>query len=264
MPNSAAHDYHAFFDRLADAAAEAILPHFRETIDVENKKSGGFDPVTAADRESEAAMRALINATFPDHGIVGEEYGSENETADHVWVLDPIDGTRSFISGLPVWGVLIGLLVEGRPRYGMMSQPFTGERFFGDGRQSRYQDRDGARLIRTRPCGSVAEASLFTTSPDMFEASDLALFERLSARTRLRRFGMDCYAYCMLAAGFIDIVAETGLSSFDILPLVPIVESAGGRIVSWTGDDDLASGRVVALGDPALHDDVVAILSGRG
>ncbi|MCC2112880.1 MAG: histidinol-phosphatase, partial [Hyphomicrobiales bacterium] len=196
-------------------------------------------------------------------GIVGEEYGNENENADYVWVLDPIDGTRSFISGMPVWGVLIGLLVDGKPRYGMMSQPFTGERFFGDGDQCRYQDRNGARLVRTRPCKTIAEASLFTTSPDMFEAGDLAIYERLSAQVRLRRYGMDCYAYCMLASGFVDIVAETGLSSFDILPLVPIVESAGGRIVSWTGDNDLSSGRVVTIGDPALKDDVVAILAGR-
>ena len=256
-------DITAFFHRLADVAGAAILPYFRKAIAVENKKTERYDPVTAADRESEAAMRRMIRETFPGHGIIGEEFGRENEDADHVWILDPIDGTQAFISGLPVWGVLIGLLVDGRPRYGMMSQPFTGERFFGDGARCHYRGRDGTRTLETRKCPELSRAALLSTSPDLFASDDLALFEQLSAHVRYRRFGVDCYAYCMLAAGLVDIVAETGLSDFDILPLVPIIEGAGGRVIAWDGGRDLSGGRAVAIGDPALQADVIAILSNR-
>jgi myo-inositol-1(or 4)-monophosphatase len=250
----------AFLDRLADAAAKAIMPHFRASTEVTNKASAHFDPVTIADRDAEAAMRRLINATYPEHGIVGEEYGPEREDARFVWVLDPIDGTRSFITGLPVWGTLIGLLEEGRPRLGMMVQPFTGERFAGDGRRAWYTGPGGARPIATRPAPALADAILFTTSPYLFAAAEGEAYRRVEKSVRMARYGCDCYAYCMVAAGQADLVIEAGLQTYDIVALIPIVEGAGGRLTAWDGGSAASGGRVCASGDPRLHAAVLAEL----
>jgi len=249
-----------FLDALADAAAKAIMPHFRASTEVTNKAASHFDPVTAADREAEAAMRRLIGEACPDHGIVGEEYGPERADARHVWVLDPIDGTRSFITGLPTWGTLIGLLEDGRPRLGMMAQPFTGERFAGDGKRAWYTGPGGARPIRTRPAPALAGAALFTTSPYLFSADEGEAYRRIERSVRLARYGCDCYAYCMVAAGQADIVIEAGLQSYDIVALIPVVEGAGGRLTAWDGGSAAAGGRVCATGDPALHEVVLAEL----
>jgi myo-inositol-1(or 4)-monophosphatase len=252
-----------FLDRLADAASESILPHFRARMAVEDKGQGRFDPVTAADRGAEAAMRRLINAHYPDHGILGEEYGSERTEADFVWVLDPIDGTRAFITGLPVWGVLIGLKFQGRPVLGMMAQPFTGERFAGNGREAWFTRGGTRQRLATRPCGRLADASLFTTTPAIFSPDDRRAYDRVESAVRLARYGCDCYAYCMVAAGNADIVVEAGLQPYDIVALIPIIEGAGGRVVDWRGGSAAGGGQVAAIGDPALVPAVLAGLAGR-
>lgn len=252
----------SFFDRLADAAAEVIMPRFRAGIAVDNKKAGGFDPVTAADREAELAMRRLIAAEHPDHGIYGEEYGTLGLDREHVWVLDPIDGTRSFIAGVPLWGTLIGLRRDGRPAVGMMNQPFIGERFFGDGASADYVGPDGKRALRTRACADLAEATLFTTTPALFTAEERPRFDAVERAARLSRYGTDCYAYCMIAAGSVDLVIESGLEAYDITALVPIIEGAGGIITDWSGAPVTDGGEVVAAGDPRVHEAALRLLGG--
>jgi histidinol phosphatase-like enzyme (inositol monophosphatase family) len=251
----------AFLDRLASAAADSIMPHFRKSASVETKSDTRFDPVTAADRGAEAAIRELINETYPAHGIVGEELGSERADAEFVWVIDPIDGTRSFITGLPVWGTLIGLMRNGKPILGMMAQPFTGERFAGDGTRAWYSGPDGERPIATRACAALSAASLFTTTPAMFSGADREAYDRVERAARLARYGCDCYAYCMVASGNADVVVEAGLQAYDIVALIPIVEGAGGRLTDWQGNSAATGGRVVASGDPRLHDRVVEVLN---
>jgi len=250
-----------FLNQLADAAAEAIMPHFRTGMTVEDKGSELFDPVTVADREAEAAMRRLIGVTFPEHGIIGEEYGTEHEGRDFVWVLDPIDGTRSFIAGIPLWGTLIGLLHEGKPVLGMMAQPFTGERFAGDGGKAWHRGPGGERRLSVRRCAALGSATLLTTSPSLFSDSERAAYQEVEAAARLARYGTDCYAYCMVAAGQADLVVEAGLQIYDIAALIPIIEGAGGQVSNWSGGSDLDSGRVVASGDAGLHRSALEILS---
>jgi histidinol-phosphatase len=251
----------SFLDALADAAAKAIMPHFRASLAVENKRSNGFDPVTIADRAGEAAMRALITRTYPAHGIVGEEYGSERADADFVWVLDPIDGTRSFITGVPVWGVLIGLIHEGRPVLGMMHQPFSGERFAGDGERAWYTSPFKAGPLATRACADLGSASLFTTSPRLFKPHDKPAYDRVESQAKLARYGCDCYAFCMVAGGYADIAIETELQPYDIVALIPIIQGAGGQVTDWEGNSAAAGGRVVASGDPRVHEQVLRLLS---
>ena len=207
-------------------------------------------------------MRGLIAARYPDHGIVGEEYGQDRPDAEFVWVLDPIDGTRSFIAGLPVWGTLIGLRAAGRPVLGMMVQPFTGERFAGDGKRAWYAGPGGASEMRTRPCASLGEALLFTTTPKLFRGAELEAYERVERGVRLARYGTDCYAYCMVAAGHADLVIESGLKPHDIVALIPIIEGAGGVVTGWQGGSAAMGGQVLACGDPRLHAAVVARLAG--
>ncbi len=251
-----------FLDRLADAAGESIMPHFRAAGRVDNKAATGFDPVTAGDRAAEAAMRALINATHPEHGIMGEEYGNERLDAEKVWVLDPIDGTRAFISGLPVWGTLIGLLDGGRPALDMMAQPFTGERFSGDGRSARYSGPGGPRPLATRPCAALADAVILTTTPALFKGAEREAYLRVEEQVRLVRYGYDCYAYCMVAAGFMDAVIETGLQAYDIVALIPIIEKAGGVITTFDGRPAENGGDIVAAATPELHEAAMAALRG--
>jgi histidinol phosphatase-like enzyme (inositol monophosphatase family) len=257
-------DFAAFVDDLASVSGQAILPFFRTAIAAADKSKGdvGFDPVTEADRAGEAVMRQMIKRTFPSHGIVGEEYGDEGAGAEFVWVLDPIDGTRSFISGLPVWGTLIGLLRNGSPCFGMMHQPFTGERFSGDGGNATWRGANGTtRTLRTRPCARLSEATISATTPRMFTGAALEAYERVENAARLARFGYDCYAYCMLAAGHMDLVIETGLKPYDIVALVPIIEGAGGVVTTWTGGPAAEGGAILAAGDPRLHAEALALLN---
>jgi myo-inositol-1(or 4)-monophosphatase len=255
-------DFSQFVNELATLSGQAILPFFRTAMAPENKGGASFDPVTEADRAAEAVMRQLIKRTFPGHGIVGEEFGSEGEDADCVWVLDPIDGTRAFIAGLPTWGTLIGLMRGGRPAYGMMHQPFTGERFFGDGGGSFYRGPGGERRLRARRCATLAEATVATTSPRLFTDEQRAGYERVEAGTRLARYGTDCYAYCMVAAGHVDLVIEAGLQPYDIVALVPIIEGAGGVVTAWDGGSPAGGGAIVAAGDKRLHQAALELLNG--
>ena len=255
-------DFTAFLDRLASASGETILPFFRTSLGVENKNTGhDLDPVTEADRAAEAVMRRLIKANFPQHGIVGEEFGDERADAEYVWVLDPIDGTKSFISGLPIWGTLIALMRHGVPAFGMMHQPYIGERFTGDGGAATYTGPSGKRKLAVRRCASLADATLFTTSPRLMNGNDRAIFERIEATVRLSRYGGDCYAYCMLATGHLDLVVETELKPYDIAALVPIITGAGGIVTTWDGKPAQGGGRIVAAGDRRVHDAALKLLN---
>lgn len=248
-------DFSAFVDRLATASGEAILPFFRTLLGVEDKShSAVFDPVTAADRAGEQVMRRLINETFPAHGIIGEEFGDEDKEAEFVWVLDPIDGTRSFILGMPIWGTLIGLTRRGAPCFGLMHQPFVGERFAGDGVTATYRGPAGERRLRTRACGNLSDAMLMSTSPTMFTGAERDAFESISSETKLTRWSADCYAYAMLAAGHVDLIVEADLKPFDIVALIPIIEGAGGIVTTWEGGPATDGGRIIAAGDRRIHD----------
>lgn len=248
-------DFSKFVNKLADVSGQAILPFFRASFtQTENKsKEGLFDPVTEADRAAEAAMRQLIKQTFPAHGIVGEEFGTHQDDAEYVWVLDPIDGTRAFMAGLPTWGTLIGLKRNGCAVYGMMHQPFTNERFFGDCGSAFYQGPSGNRSLRTRRCLKLSEAIISTTSPRLFKPEMRAAYETLEDQVKFARYGCDCYAYCMVAGGHIDAVIESGLKTHDIIALIALIEGAGGIVTSWDGKTAYEGGDVVAAGDKRLH-----------
>lgn len=255
-------DIAAFVDELAKVAGDAIRPFFRTALAIDNKRlKGSFDPVTAADRAAETAMRALIRKQFPAHGIIGEEFEDVESNGPYTWVLDPIDGTKSFIAGMPVWGTLIGLCKDGVPVYGLMAQPFIGERFTGDGGSAKYRGPAGERKLMTRPCASLEDALLFTTSPHLFTPEERERFEAVEKNVRLSRYGGDCYAYCMIAAGYVDLVVEAGLDSYDIIALIPIVEGAGGVITNWQGESAAKGGRIVAAGDKRLHEEALKILN---
>jgi inositol-phosphate phosphatase/L-galactose 1-phosphate phosphatase/histidinol-phosphatase len=248
-----------FAQRLADAAGEVIRPYFRKPLAIHDKAD--LSPVTAADREAEEAMRALIEAHFPEHGILGEEFGRLRADAEFVWVLDPIDGTKSFISGVPLFGTLIALTRDQRPILGIIDQPISRERWTGvAGRPTKL---NGA-AIRCRPCPGLAATTLFATTPDMFKGEDAASFARLSAAVKLTRFGADCYAYGLLAAGFVDLVLEASLKPYDFCAMVPVVEGAGGVATDWQGNGlDLSSdGRILVAGDRRTHHAALALLGG--
>jgi inositol-phosphate phosphatase / L-galactose 1-phosphate phosphatase / histidinol-phosphatase len=244
---------------LADAAGEAIRPYFRQPLAVDDKPD--LSPVTIADRAAEMAMRRLIARHFPEHGILGEEFGSERTDAEFIWVLDPIDGTKSFISGVPLFGTLIALAHRGRPILGIIDQPISRERWVGAaGRPTTFNRTP----VRTRPCPALAAATAFSTSPDMFKGTDAAAHTRVAAAVKLVRFGADCYAYGLLALGCIDIVIEASLKPYDFSAMLPIVEGAGGVATDWQGAPlTLASdGRVLVAGDRRAHQQALALLAG--
>jgi histidinol phosphatase-like enzyme (inositol monophosphatase family) len=249
-------------ERLADAAGAIARGHFRQAIEVERKDDES--PVTVADRAAEAAMRRLIAESFPDHGVIGEEQAAVRAEAEYVWVLDPIDGTKRFISGHVQFGALIGLLHEGAPILGVIDMPALGERWIGAaGRPTTHHDRDGTRPARVRACAELGEASLFATSPHMFPGADFAAFERVRRRVKLPLYGSECYAYGLLASGFADLVIEATMGAYDYLPLVAVVEGAGGTITDWAGRSlGLESdGRVLAAGDGRAHRAAMALLN---
>lgn len=251
----------AFADTLADAARAAILPYFRAPHACEDKGGGRFDPVTDADKAAERAMRALIEREFPDHGIYGEEYGESQGASGYQWVLDPIDGTRAFIAGLPTWGVLIGLTFEGKPIVGVMDQPYIGERFRGWNDGANVTAKGETKALKTRACASFSDAILATTDPYLFHGAEADAFARARGQAKLTRYGYDCYAYSMVAAGHIDCVIESGLKPFDIAALIPIVTGAGGGVCAWDGGDASQGGRVLAYGDVKVRDAALALLS---
>ena len=256
-----------FAHRLADASGAVIRPWFRVTLDVTDKGTGraGFDPVTEADREGEVALRRLIKATYPRHGILGEEHGREAGEDPFTWVLDPIDGTRAFICGMPQWGTLIALNDGTRPILGVLNQPVTGERWIGHSGQAELITSSKTSRIRTRPCADLAAAVVTTTHPtSYFTKPEQDAFQELAGAGKMTRYGGDCYAYALLAMGFIDLVVEASLKPWDVQALIPIVEGAGGLFTSWDGKDAQEGGRVVAAGDRRVHAQALEILQKIG
>ena len=254
-------EYEQFAVDLAREAARVSLPYFRgacETVD----KGGvaGFDPVTLADREAEAAIRRLIADRYPAHGVIGEEYGEDRPEAEHVWILDPIDGTRAFIAGLPLWTNLIALSAEGRPIVGVIGQPYLDEIFLGGPSGGRMLKQGSETLLRARVCAHLNEALIATTDPDLFTGAELGAWTQVRAAARLARLGCDAYAYAMLAAGRIDLVAESALKVWDWSALVPVVEAAGGGVTNWRGGAPDGGGQILAVGDARLRDQALVAL----
>lgn len=254
----------------AEIAAAMTLPRFRAGVTVDNKLEGqndrlqgGFDPVTEADREAERAIRELIGERFPDHGIVGEELDNKDARSAFTWIVDPIDGTRAFITGVPVWGTLIGLMVNGRAVAGLMAQPFTGEVYLSLPGEAHYHRSTERLPLKTSSITVLSRARLTTTSPDPFERGEgLAHWNALRAQVLTTRYGLDCYGYCLLAAGHIDLVVEAGLKDVDIAPLIPLIVNAGGVVTTWDGGPAEAGGNCVAAATPELHAAAMALLRG--
>lgn len=253
-------EYEAFAVELAHAASAVTLPLFRSGLAAENKAAAGFDPVTEADRGAEAEIRRLIAARFPNHGVVGEEYGADRPDAEHVWVLDPVDGTRAFIAGLPLWTTLIALKVAGRSTVGLIAQPYLDEVFVGGPSGARLLRGGQDRAIRVRTCERLNEAVIATTDPDLFTGAELGAWRQVRAAARLARLGCDAYAYAMVAMGQLDLVAETGLKEWDWAAHLPLIEAAGGRVVDWLGAEPSGDGRILAVGDEQLIEQALVAL----
>ncbi|MAQ84285.1 MAG: histidinol-phosphatase [Maritimibacter sp.] len=256
-------DLLATAEALADAARAAILPHFRaEGLGADNKDDTGFDPVTVADRAAEEAMRAVLASRRPDDGILGEEYGTVEGSTGLTWVLDPIDGTRGFLSGTPTWGVLVAVGPDTGPILGVIDQPYTGERFVGGLGEAWMTGPLGRRALRTRPARSLSEAIVFTTFPEVGTPAEGAAFQRLSKAARLTRYGMDCYAYALIASGQIDVVAEAGLYAYDVQAPIAVIEAAGGVVTDWEGNPCPQGGRVLAAANREIHAEALEYLRG--
>ena len=254
-----------FAERLADVARAETLTRAGLALEAENKGGpGAYDPVTEADREAERAMRALIEADYPDHGISGEEFGDKPARGSLTWSLDPVDGTRAFVCGMPTWVTLIALLEHGAPRLGIIDAPRLDERYIGE----IAGDKEGGcwlngQPIRTSGCRSVSKARLSTTDPFLFQGDEEAAFARVRNRVRTARYSADGYAYARLAAGSIDLVIENGLKPHDYNALIPVVRGAGGMIGDWQGGSDFAEGRVLAAASAELFAEAVALLNGE-
>ena len=239
---------------MADEARAATLPHFRRLgLDAENKAQTGFDPVTAADHAAEAAMRAVLARRRPDDAVLGEEGGATAGRSGLTWVIDPIDGTRGFLAGTPTWGVLIALSDASGPRFGLIDQPYIGERFLGGLGLSRFEGPHGQASLATRPPRPLSEAILFTTFPEIGTPAERAAFEALAGQARLTRYGMDCYAYALVAAGQIDLVVEAGLHAHDIHAPIVVITAAGGVVTDWQGGPAHGGGRVIAAANTEIH-----------
>lgn len=247
---------------MADAARVATLRHFRRIgLDAENKLAQGFDPVTVADRESEAAMRAVLARRRPQDGILGEELAGQAGESGLTWVLDPIDGTRSFLSGAPTWGVLIALSDAQGPLYGLIDQPYIGERFEGGLGRASVTGPAGRRVLVARGPRPLDQAILFTTMPEVGTALETGGFHDLSRRVKLTRYGLDCYAYALIASGQIDLVVEAGLHPYDVQAPIAVIEAAGGLVTDWRGGPAHHGGRVLAAANPAIHAAALEVLA---
>jgi myo-inositol-1(or 4)-monophosphatase len=250
----------SFALRLAAAARAETLPRWVEIGEAANKAGvAGYDPVTEADVEAERAMRALIEAEHPDHGIVGEEFGTKPERSRYSWSLDPVDGTRAFVCGLPSWTTLIALLQDEAPVMGIIDAPRMDELYVGDASGSRLIGAAGEQRLRCTGCEQLAEARFATTDPYLFAGPEREAFEQLRTVARLTRYGFDAYAYARLAAGSLDLVVESGLKSWDYQALIPVVRGAGGVVGNWRGEDEFGSGQIVAAATPALFEQAVAM-----
>ena len=245
---------------LAHTAGGIARAHFRQPITVENKGGSAFDPVTNADRAIERVLRAAIVDRYPDHGIIAEEEGERAGRGEYTWYIDPIDGTRAFMTGSPLWGTLIGLTRGVQPLFGVLVQPVLEEVFFGGPNGSWLIKADRRVRLRRRACTALDQAVLTCTHPSMFVGARLTAFNALAGRCLMHRFGGDCYNYAMLAAGFIDLVVEDQLKPFDIVPLLPILEGAGCVVTDWRGDKPLKGGHVVAAATPELHAAALGLL----
>lgn len=244
------------------AAGPIALQYFRTDMAVDNKLAGiTYDPVTEADKGIEAHVRATINARFPDHQVIGEEGGTTG-SGPISWIIDPIDGTRAFISGMPTWGTLLGLVVDDRPVAGLVHQPYTDETWLADPRRGARFVHGGQEVaLTTRAVTDLADAVLYSTHPSMLaDAGLLPAYERLAARVRLQRWGGDCYAFALLAHGFIDLVVDGALKPYDIVPIIPIIERAGGVVTTLDGAPAVDGGTVVAAATPRLHEAALEVL----
>lgn len=257
-----------FAEGLARQAGPLSLQYFRQSPDsatslvVENKLADGrFDPVTLADRQIEQSLRAEIEKHYPDHSILGEEFGRREGSSEWRWVLDPIDGTRAYITGMPLWGILIALALRDKPLLGIIEQPFLRERYIGGPGAAVCRNTAGDRLLRSSDCAALEDAILMTTDPSMFSsANEIAAYQQLQRRVRLSRFGGDCYAYCLLASGFVDLVVEADLEPYDVQALIPLVTAAGGVITDWSGGSAANGGQVLAAATPSLHQAALRVL----
>jgi histidinol phosphatase-like enzyme (inositol monophosphatase family) len=255
-------DLIATADALADAARVATLAHFRaDGLFADNKELLRFDPVTVADRNSETAMRAILGQRRPQDGIFGEEFGATSGTSGLTWVLDPIDGTRSYLSGTPTWGVLIAVSDDTGPIYGIIDQPYIGERFIGGFGRAEMTGPLGRRALKTRAPRPLSEAILFTTFPEVGTPEEGAAFARVKARARLTRYGTDCYAYALIAAGQIDLVIEAGLQAYDVQAPIAVVQAAGGVVTDWDGRPAPMGGRIIAAANAQIHAEALALLN---
>ena len=249
----------ALAHRLADAARPIAAKYFRTQVKIDDKSDA--TPVTIADREAETAMRALLTKHVPAHGVFGEEHGAVRTDAEYVWVLDPIDGTKAFITGMPIFGTLIALLHKGTPVMGIIDQPIQKERWFGaDGEHATFNGQPAT----TRACAKLADAYMYSTAPEMFTTPGAtSSHETLAKKVKNFRWGGDCYAYGLLASGHVDLVVEYGLKLYDFAALVPVIKSAGGLITDWQGQplDMHSPGAVLAAGDAAVHRAAMDVLN---
>lgn len=275
LPSGPLADRAALFTQMQQISVDETVPLFRVGVGVENKNAPGqdYDPVTAADRNCEQALRALIEAHFPADGIIGEEFGTVRVDADYIWVIDPIDGTRAFVAGVPLWGTLVGILHQDKPVATFACQPFIGEAFSainaGKTRTATWSKGKGKgeekRALKTRPCADFATATLMTTTPALFSAQELACYNQVEDQVRAVRYGADWYAYALVASGTCDMVIESGLSSYDILPLVAMIEAAGGAVTDWRGEllasgQTFTKGQVLAVGDAGMLPQLVELM----
>lgn len=247
---------------LAETARAATLLHFRsEGLAADTKDAARFDPVTVADRLAEERMRAILARLRPEDGILGEEFGATDGTSGLVWVLDPIDGTRGYLSGAPTWGVLISVRDASGPIYGLIDQPYIGERFEGGLGWAEMNGPLGRRALRCRPARPLTEAILFSTFPEVGTPAEGAAFRRVAEQARLVRYGTDCYAYALIAAGQIDLVIEAGLQAYDVQAPIAVIEAAGGVVTNWQGGPCHEGGQVLAAANPQIHAEALALLA---
>ena len=246
---------------LADAARPETLKHFRRTdLSTDNKDVDGYDPVTIADKAAEQVMRAVLAEERPDDGILGEEFGTKPGTSGFTWVLDPIDGTRGYVSGTPTWGILISVADATGPLFGLIDQPYINERFVGGFGQSSMTGPLGERPLGTRKSVAIDEARLLTTFPEVGTAADEKAFRKVAEQVQLTRYGMDCYGYALLAAGQVDLVIEAGLHPYDIHAPIAVIKAAGGVVSNWQGGAAHNGGRVIAAANSEIHALALSIL----
>lgn len=247
-------------DQALRAARTITLHHFRQPLEIQNKLKTDFDPVTRADKDAEIALKQVILNQFGDHGFIGEEFAADNPDAQYKWVIDPIDGTRSFISGVPMWGTLVGLMSHQNPVIGAADIAALDETYLGTTEGASLKHAGNTQTLTTSKVTELDKAILCSTDAYLFDASSKALFERVRTQTPVQRYGLDCYGYCLLAAGHLDLVIEPDLKPVDIVALVPIVEGAGGVITTWQGTPAFKGGHIVAAATPQLHAKALSIL----